>query len=243
MIDMKAFSKPVIFGVLAVLALGLAFIGLRSESHFFQDIWHELFWLIIGIIATTFILDAIIEEGQAVRRRNADAFAFRTFAVNLMHLLMRIKNMEIGKDNLMTSAINGKKEFAETFAKAVHVLTINENPINGDEYNNCNIKVGGSLTDFARNYIRLFCSSKEQMVNSFHHLTELANRWVYKGELVKNSIAYTNSLNDDDKDKATRLRAIAEGTEEVKKLLLETANYVADIVLKASIYKGMPAVN
>jgi hypothetical protein len=116
-------SKRVAFIVLVVLAVVFAALGRGLQANFLSDLWSQLFWLTLGTLATTFVLDAILQRAAHVRQRSRDAFAFRSLAANMLNALHGIVGLQRMNERLFEAALSGDKQFE---AAAAHVTSLIE---------------------------------------------------------------------------------------------------------------------
>src|SRR2546426_2428094 len=117
------FSRTAIFVMLAVIAIPLGFLAAKKDQTFQINLWSQLFWLTIGTLATTFILNTILERGSAARRRKEDQFAFRTFMATVMSSLLGMKGSAGAHPiPLMATALSGNKPFAQTIQQASEMI-------------------------------------------------------------------------------------------------------------------------
>jgi len=66
------FSKTRVFIVLAIIAAILGVLAVRHDATFRVTLWSQLFWLTVGTIATTFLLNAILERDLLSRHPRRD---------------------------------------------------------------------------------------------------------------------------------------------------------------------------
>lgn len=103
-------SKPVAFGMLAILAVGFAIFGSQYQANFLADAWSQLFWICVSTVATTFVLESILQRGERIRAQRRDRFAVRTFSADLMISLQEIVGI-VKPDKLTEAALAGNREF------------------------------------------------------------------------------------------------------------------------------------
>jgi len=234
-------SKPVIFIILIVLAGAFGLLGFRSNSAFFDDLWSQLFWMIIGVIVTVFALETILQQDQEARRRKEDAFAFRTFTANMMRLLLKMGDASSNlQDDIMKAALAGNKEFATAAEKANAAISSMTN-IRADPYDLSGGEILNGLKDLSRNYIRLFSSSQKEMVQTYKDLQELASNWKYRGALTDGFLAYTKSLDPGSRERQEREAETAHQIGEVQQLSIDTARYLMELAQRVARHPGMPA--
>src|SRR4051794_22116965 len=95
----------VLFGVGSFLATGTSMAG----------IWGQLFWLTIGVLATSFLLETVLNRDRERRIRAEDGFAFRTFSGSMMDRLLQMsKRARPVERSMVIAAISP----ADVFAKA-----------------------------------------------------------------------------------------------------------------------------
>ena len=116
-------SKSQIFVLLALIAAILGVLAAKHDPTFRGTVWSQVFWLTVGTLATTFLLNAILEKGLVSRRLKQDQFAFRTFLATTMSSLLEIINADPAITNdLMTSALTDNKKFARAIQNARELI-------------------------------------------------------------------------------------------------------------------------
>lgn len=234
--------KVVIFILLAVLTAAFAILGIMADEGFFRDLWSQLFWLTAGVIATTFILERILQHDEASRRRAEDAFAFRTFTAYILTKLLEMSEcITKFEDDLFVAALSGKYEFDALANKAAQTIATSTG-FRRDVYRRSYLDISNNLRDLARNYIRLFASSREEMVRTYRELEQLAATWEYKDEFSEGYQEYTNSLTPGDDERQRREAKMTQEESEAKVMLSQTATYIGNLAHKAATTRGMPAV-
>lgn len=236
------FSKSRVFIVLVLIAAGLGFLAARNDATFRATLWSQMFWLTIGTIATTFLLNAILERDLAARRRKQDQFAFRTFTGTILSSLLDITSARLTVTNqLMSSALTGNKEFAQS-AQTTSELISKATEIQPDAYHSHYLDVANHLRDLANRFIRLYSANYEEMVEHYQNLQRLARKWNYRDVFSEGSISYTNSLDPADPVRKSREASLAGEMAEAKALLIETAAYLSDLARDVATKPGMPAL-
>lgn len=230
-------SKKIAFITLALLAIVFAVLGRRFQSGFLSDFWSQLFWLCTGTLATTFVLESILEHAAQRRRRSADAFAFRSFSANLLMKLQAIARIPHKTDELLEAVLTGNKEFA--LAAAAAASTIAEaSSLDPALYITYYQDVASALRDFARQYIRLFSSSRKDMLMQYRELTDLANLWKYMDEFSDRAREYAASLKPDNPDNTARVKAYQAQYNLARDAMVNTGRQIANLAAKTAAGKG-----
>jgi hypothetical protein len=234
-------GKKGLFILLALLAVGLAAIAWRTDLEFQGTIWTELFWMITGAIATTLLLESVLERDAAARRRQEDTFAFRTFSgAILTSILEVVEAREEHSKAIVAAALADNVRFAAEASNVQDQLAAYTH-VNDERYLQVYLDVSNSLRDLARGYIRLFSSSHEEMVQHYYDLRGLARRWDYRGTLSPQHKAIWENMRPDDPRRAREIDALRNEREAVARLLTDTAKYIAETAHRVSTKPGMPA--
>lgn len=230
-------SKRIAFVALAVLAIVFAAVGRRVEMNFLRDVWSQLFWLSVGTLSTTFVLEAILQYGAKRRQRSVDAFAFRSFSANMMTVLQEI--VGLGKTNgaLFEAALFGDKQFEVAVAKTSSLIEQSAG-FEPNIYLKYYLDVASGLRDFARQHIRLFSTNRKDMLTQYQELNALANLWDYKDEFSERSREYAASLTADNLDKIPRDKAFAAQKSSARSLVVTTGQQVARLAAKLATGKS-----
>ena len=230
-------SKRTAFIALVVLAVVFASLGRRWQANFLSDLWSQLFWLTLGTLATTFLLNAILERAAHARQRSKDAFAFRSFSSNMLNALHAIVGLQPSKESLFEAALSGDKQFE---AAAAYVRSVIEQSPGFDPgtYLKHYLYVAGGLRDLSRNYIRLFSANGQEMLAHYQELNELANHWDYKDEFSERSREYTASLATTDLGRLAREASLEGQLSAARAVVLSTATLLANLAAKNATGKG-----
>jgi hypothetical protein len=231
-------SKKVAFIGLSLLAVVFGVLGHRSEAAFLSDLWSQLFWLAVGTLATTFVPQAMLQRADQVRRRSADAFAFRTFSATMMNALQQVVGLEPKNQGLFEAALSGDKEF-EAAAADVASLIEQSGSFEPSTYLRYYLDVAGGLRDLSRNYIRLFSANRNEMLAQYHELNELANLWNYKDEFSEHAREYTTSLRAEAPDRIAREATLRSQVSSARCLVVKTARQLAKLAAKNATGKSM----
>ncbi len=233
-------SKARVFIVLTALAGGLAYVSWRTEAQFEESIWSELFWMTAGSIATTVLLESVLERDAATRRRKEDAFAFRTFTGSLVASLLDISDASPDERSaVITAALTDNARFAAAVS-AVQMRIVAVSRFSEQRYLEHYLDVSNSLRDLARGYIRLFSSSYDEMVKRYNELLGIARRWEYRDTFRLERVAYWESLDPQDPVRKREQDALAGDRDRVARLLQDTAEYVADLAHHVATKPPMP---
>lgn len=224
-----------ILTVLVVAAMFFAAIGVKAGNEVFKDLWSQLFWLTTGILATSFVLQALLSRAELMHRHQNDAFAFRAFAGTLLDRLQSMVGIDDSAPtrSALVSAIGSPTAFANV-ARGVSSKLAEPETLDGAAYNAAYIDVGGQLRTFAVNYIRLFVDSQAEMVSVYRELTDLALRWRYLDSL---SAHISKSIASATEDQPRRAQLIADRereTQEAARTIGDTASCIAELATKAS---------
>jgi hypothetical protein len=233
-------SKTAIFVLLALFAVAFLFLGLQSDAAFLHDLWSQLFWLTLGTILTTFVLGTILERDQVTRSRNEDLFAFRTFTSSMMRRLLEIGGSPAELRDLLVRTLFDKREFADATEKAAQFLSSSAVSLSEGDYLRHYLDIAGGLRDLSRNYIRVFSSSRQEMVDTYYALQSLAARWGYSDALSEGFRDYTESLSPADDNRRKREEETRRRAREAQEVMKDTASFLSQLAHRASTYRGMP---
>ena len=234
------FNKFVIFLVLTLFAIAFFFLAAQSEVTFLHDLWSQLFWLTVSTIATTFVLGSILDLDQKTRYRDADAFAFRTFTSRMLTQLLEISGSSSElKDPLVQSALFEKKKFASTTEAAARAVSSATN-FSPSAYQQYYSDIANGLRDLARNYIRLFTSNNNEMVETYNFLQSLAARWIYHDALSEAFGKATQSLDPVNENRHLREEETLHELQIAQETIKDTANYLSQLAQRTAKYRGMP---
>jgi hypothetical protein len=233
-------SKSRIFVLLALIAAILGVLAAKNDPTFRGTVWSQVFWLTVGTLATTFLLNAILEKDLISRRRKQDQFAFRTFLATTMSSLLDLINADpVITNELMTSALIDNKKFARATQNARELIS-EAAMIQTNAYTSSYLDVASHLRDLANRFIRMFSSNEQEMVQHYQRLQRLARGWVYRDNFSERSQNYTNSLEHTNPEKQKREAELASEIAEVQALLKETAEYLAALTTRVAAKPGMP---
>ena len=230
-------SKKIAFVTLALLAVVFVVLGRRFQPGFLSDLWSQLFWLCVGTLATTFVLESILNHAAQRRRHSADAFAFRSFSANLLMKLQAIANTPQQTDELFEAALSGNKEFAQAAATAASAIG-KSTAVDPALYLTNYLDIANALRDFSRQYIRLYSTSRKDMLTQYHELTDLANLWKYADEFSERAREYMASLKADNPNKAQREKAYGAQALLARDALVKTASQIAKLAAKTADGRG-----
>jgi hypothetical protein len=229
-------SRVVVFGTLAVLALGFALAGQVAGGRTFDDAWTQLFWLTVGILVTSFVIQSLLSHDAEARRRREDSFAFRTFTGAMLDQLSGIVGAAPAPQaSVMAAAIGSAEEFAAKAADAGRGVRA-AGAVDADAYLRGYLDIASGLRNLAVGHTRTFSSSRQQMVDSYGRLMALAARWDYRDELSSRFRKDTATLADPAREQETRQAAAA-----ALEVVRDTAAYLAELAGRAT-RPGMPAV-
>lgn len=234
----KIISRRFIFLTLAMLAIAFGALSVLNKPDFFNDVFPQLFWLTIGTIATTFVLETLLQQDTENRRREEDSFAFRTFAASMTESLLEISRSHGSNTNLIDTALFDKEGFALAVRDACQVV-IASKEIDMEAYNRQYLNFENGIRDLSRNYIRLFASSQKDMAQTYRQLQKLANRWVYRYELTSSFRENTN-LETDKEIRSQREKETIRAIEDAKMVIRDTAVCLTDLAQRVAKYRGMP---
>lgn len=233
-------SKTAIFLLLALFAAAFLLLGLQSDPAFLPDVWSQLFWLTVGTILTTFVLGTILERDQITRSRREDQFAFRTFTSGMLRLLLEMAGSPPELRDLLVRTLFDKREFADAAEKAAQFLSSSAASLNAASYQQYYLDVASGLRDLSRGYIRVFSSSRQEMVDNYCALQALAARWVYSDALTVGYREYTESLSPADEHRRKRELETQRRSKEALETLKDTANFLSVLAQRAAQFRGMP---
>jgi hypothetical protein len=231
-------SKKVAFIALSLLGVVVAVLGYQLEAAFLSDLWSQLFWLVAATLATTFVLEALLQRDAQVRQRSGDAFAFRSFAANLMNAIQEIAGLEPKNEKLFEAALSGDKQFEAAMAEVGSLIEKSEG-FEPSKYARYYLDVASGLRDLSKNFIRLFSTTRREMLAQYQELNELANHWDYKDEFSERSQEYTASLKADNPDRAAREATLRRQISSVRDLVAKTATRLVKLAAKNATGKNM----
>lgn len=230
-------SKKVAFIALSLLAVVFAVLGCRLEAAFLSNLWSQLFWLVVGTLATTFVLEAVLQRDAQVRQRSRDAFAFRTFSANMMNALQEIVGLDPKNETLFEAALSGDKRF-EAVAAAVAALIKRSDTFEPSIYVRYYLDVASGLRDLSKNYIRLFSENHKEMQEQYRELNELASHWNYTDEFSERSRQYIASLKTDDPARLEGDAIFRSQVSSARELVTNTARQLAKLAAKSATGKS-----
>jgi hypothetical protein len=234
-------AKTIIFVILAAAIAVLGLLASRHDPKFAENAWSELFWLIAGALATTILLDSILERSAAARRRREDQFAFRTFTATVLASLLELMGAETQAINeLMACALIGNEKFASASRKARDIIATVPD-IRPPLYNPMYLDIASHLRALSERYIRIYSSTHEEMLEHYQRLQALARRWNYRDALAESAMAHTESMRQDDPVKKTREAEIARHLHDVRQAVDDTAAYLSKVAERVAAGAGMPA--
>jgi hypothetical protein len=231
-------SKTVAFVTLSLLAAVVATVGVASDGTFFSDLWSQLFWLIVGTLATTFVLEAILERDAQTRQRSRDAFACRTFTAEMMKALGEIAGLASPDERLFEAAVSGDAPFEAAIGEAASAIERSPG-LDPPAYARYSLDVASGLRDLSRNYIRLFSSNQAEMLVNYRELNELASRWGYIDEFSAGFQLSLASLNAADPDRVAREARVKQQIASTRSLLAKTARQLAALAAKSATRKSI----
>lgn len=232
-------SKSRIFVLLALIAAILGVLAARNDATFRGTVWSQVFWLTVGTLATTFLLNRILEKDVASRRRKEDQFAFRTFVATTVSSLLDMSNADpVITNELMASALTDNKKFAHAIKNARDLISTAA-MIQTDAYASSYLDIASHLRDLANRFIRLFSSNEQEMVQHYQSLQRLARGWIYRDHFSERSQNYTNSLEQTDPVRQKREAELASEIADVQVLLKETTEYLAALTTRVAARPGM----
>jgi hypothetical protein len=225
-----------IFAILVAVVAACALVGQRTGGRVFDDLWSQLFWLVAGVLLTTFVLESLLTRDLDARRKREDLFAFQTFTATLLDLLVSMtdRQSDVGRQSMMVAAVRASAEFGQTAKMVVSDLDSARELVSA-KYLETYIHISNELRGLAVGYIRVFSRSREEMVELYSGLVALASRWVYRDELSDGARRYVDSLADSDPNKDLRRRAAAQHEREALALVRDTASYLADLARRANL--------
>jgi hypothetical protein len=226
--------------ICSLLALALAAVGASvwSGQPLFSDAWSQVFWLAAGTLVTTFVLEAVLQADESARRRSDDAFAYRVFLGTMLVALHRMA----GLSDTSRSVATGEAVFdAKAFAAASEQLSVaiaGATDLDIEAYREKGRDMAGAIMDVSRNYIRVFCADKAEMVRRYLELQELAGRWRYVDELSEGFIKFTSESDPGSTSRLAREASTAKARTDVLGLVKQTARSLRDTAVRATQTKA-----
>jgi hypothetical protein len=229
-------SKSLAFIALTVVAVVAGIVGSQRSTAFFSDIWSQIFWLAIGTLATVFILESILERANQARRIKNDAFAFRTFAANMLDALLQMVGHRQRNQKLGRAALEGDKIFSAETITIADTIRRSE-AFEPHVYLKYYLDVSNGLRDLARNYIRLYSANQSEMLSEYQELNDLASHWEYRGEFEENARHYAESLESDNPDKLKREQQFDSEVRLAKEAIVSTATKLSELAARSAAGK------
>jgi hypothetical protein len=227
-------NRVFIFGVLAILAVACAVVGRVTRRRVLDDALKQGFWLIVGVLLTSFVIESLVSLNLDARRREQDTFAFQTFTGAMLDQLTTIVGVPPeAATSVMVSATDSPASFAHSAQAAAQRVRAGR-AVDPDAYLVNYLDIGSGLRDLAINHIGIFTSSRRDMVQTYGRLNELASRWRYLDELSSGYRQATDSRSDSDPEKARRKRETAKASAVALQAATETAAYLAEVAARAT---------
>ncbi|PTL75546.1 hypothetical protein [Vitiosangium sp. GDMCC 1.1324] len=155
-------NRRTLFGTLIAAAVALVLLDRFSQLNLnvFAGFWSELFWLIIGIVVISFVLETLLAHDLERQRREDVEFAFRTFTGAVLDdLLEMVRTRNPRPPSPMAAALQDLTRFAISAKEvAAHVGTAEG--LNLDSYLQRSQNVGSGLRELAVGYVRIFSSTE-----------------------------------------------------------------------------------
>jgi hypothetical protein len=113
--------------------------------------------------------------------------------------------------------------------------------VNKAEYGRRGGDVASGLRNLSREFPRIYCATKEEMVERFLALNNLALRWEYIDEFSRGFETYTEGSNISEEDRNARRARIKEQELKAASTLKDTAKYVGEIAKNSGVIVGVAA--
>lgn len=226
--------RHIMYLVLVIAAIASGYAALENEPSFRVEVWSQVFWLILSAMAIPLVLEGLLQHDNAVHGRIEDAFAFRTFATQIIGRILQIcrrPNAEI--DVLVKAALANDKDFARALGGVVQPVESSD-VFDTELYGRTYIDVGGELRSLSIGYIRLFAKNRAQMVALYRRLQDVASTWQYEEALTAQYAQYTLSLNKDDEHRGARETETKKATKRLHDRLVNTATTLRDLAARVS---------
>ncbi len=88
---MRSLSRWQVFTLLVATAAVCAILAFRADNKVFDGIFSELFWLLLGVLLTTFALESLLSRDLEERRKREGSFGFRTMCGAALDMLMEMR--------------------------------------------------------------------------------------------------------------------------------------------------------
>ncbi|MEA3047805.1 MAG: hypothetical protein QOJ53_2137 [Sphingomonadales bacterium] len=218
--------------VLIALAGLFGYFAWASDAQFRTGLMTNAFWTLVGIIATTFLLEALLKRDVRNRRRRDSEFAFRTFSGTALASIGRIVGLDCASAEApLEAALQDNRRFAEA-ALALAAKIRAADAIDGPLYDRTYLDVGSKLRDLSMGHVRTFSRNKQEMLTHFGELQDLGQGWRYRSSLRDGAgDTVPDYLSDGEKERLVEGRR--QDREEVLTLSRTTADYlvrIADVV-------------
>lgn len=234
-------SKKRLFIVLSIVAAVLALLAWRTGPGFSSNVWNELFWMTTGALATTLLLELVLERDAAARRRREDTFAFRTFSASILTSILEIAEApEERGEAVATAAVAGSTVFAAETSKVREEVAASSG-VNDQCYLQVYGDISSALRDLAREYVRLFSSSHADMAQQYRALFILARQWEYRDVFRRDRKCYWERLSPGDPERVREVETLMSERAAVTRLSADTTSYIADAAHHVATKPGMSA--
>jgi hypothetical protein len=206
-------SRALVFGVLLAVSAVTGWVAWRTDPAFSASLATEIFWLTLGTMLVTTVLETVLEAASRRERRAADRLAFRTFTASLMIRLGEVVELEETRERELLGAVIGDQaRFAQIVRAAADAIE-SASGFSPRAYLAHYGQIERELRDLSRNYIRLLAGTEAEMVQRYRALDRLADRWPYVDGFTESAMIYAEQersrLADREADFAERGRALA----------------------------------
>jgi hypothetical protein len=222
--------KWVVFGVLLALAVLSGLRAAATEPDFRNSVWSEAFWLVSSTLATTFILQALLERDARRRRRQELQFGFRSFTAFAARLILKTLGLDDASSvaSLQKAVISGNLAFRQVLQDIAASVSSADRAKLREFYDEFYLNTGNHLAALGRDYVRVFSSSAEDMLLLYENLQHAAAEWRYRQELTKMYEQHTLEMTNDS-DRGRRMLARTRVEDEVLDLSNRTFSMLVDL--------------
>lgn len=177
-------TRRTVFVVLTIITIATLAASLAVNRTINDGILANIFWLFVEVFLTVVVLESVLESAAVARRRDEDSFAFRTFTARGLSVLQQIAGVAQSRDasSLFSAALQGNDKFAEVARTCVKHIS-EKDEVQPASYNSNYLTIAVGLRDLSTNYIRVFATNKQDMVDQYVRLQDLASEWEYKEDL------------------------------------------------------------
>ncbi len=231
-------SRRWVFTALALAATVFGVLGYRSTGPRMDGMWGQLFWLTLGVLFTSFLVESLLGRDVEHRRRAEDQFAFRTFAGAMADALLEmVGEAPDARNRVLALAVSTPTVFAagvRAAAATVHAASA----VEPEAYLRGYLDFASGLRNLGTNYIRLLADSRQEMAAVYVGILDVAQRWEYLDALsvrARESLAEALAGSDADAARVGRAQARRSAEEAVAlRVVQDSADLLAELAERAT---------